>query len=91
MDGCSTYSTYVAPLPENSLATGGCIKHNTYCVTALGWLKKKKRNEMNNSDFQPLQVYIYMYHFKIVTTRIAITTADWGRLYKLLYVVLIRH
>ena len=39
---------------------------------------------MNNADFRPFQVC----HFKIVTIHIAITTADWGRLYKLLYVVL---
>ena len=45
---------------------------------------KKERKKMNNADFRPFQVC----HFKIVTIHIAITTADWGRLYKLLYVVL---
>ena len=38
---------------------------------------------MNNSDFWSFQVC----HFKIII-RIDIATADWGRLYKLLYVVL---
>ena len=41
----------------------------------------KKRN---NSDFWLFQVC----HFKVVTIHIAITTADWGRLYKLLDVLL---
>ena len=44
-----------APLPKNSLATGGCFERNTYLITALGWLKekerKKERKKMNNSDF----------------------------------------
>ena len=33
----------IAPLPENSLATGGCFECNTYRVKALGWLKKEKK------------------------------------------------
>ena len=43
-----------APCPENSLATGGYFEHNTYHVTALGWLKKERKKEfkkINNSDF----------------------------------------
>ena len=45
-------------------------------------LVEERRKMMNNSDFQPFQVC----HFKIVTSlHLAITTADWGRLYKLLY------
>ena len=39
---------------------------------------------MNNSDFRLFLVC----HFKIATIHIAITAADWSRLYKLLYVVL---
>ena len=46
-----------------------------------GWKKKK----INNSDFWPFQAC----HFKIVyLLHIAITTADWGRLCRLLYVLL---
>ena len=46
--------------------------------------RKKERKKMNNSDFRPFQVC----HFKIVILHIPITTADWGRLYKLLDVLL---
>ena len=31
--------------PENSLATGGSFKRNTFIVTALDWLKKEKEDE----------------------------------------------
>ena len=34
-----------APPPENSLATGGCFKCNTYHIKALGWLKKERKKE----------------------------------------------
>ena len=53
-----------APSQEDSLATGGSFKRNTYRVTALDWLKKE-RKKMNDSEFRPFQVC----HFKIVTTR----------------------
>ena len=77
----------ISTTPENSLATGGCFKCNTFHVTVLGWLKKERMEErkLNNSDFRPFQI---CHGFKIVTIHNAITTADWGRLYKLLYVVL---
>ena len=42
-----------------------------------------EERKMNNSDFQLFQVC----HFKLIL-HIAITTADWGRLYKLLGVLL---
>ena len=29
------------PFPDNFLTTGGCLKHNTYRITALGWPKKE--------------------------------------------------
>ena len=45
-------------------------------VPCYGTRLAEERKKMNNSDFRSLQVC----HFKIVT----ITTADWGRLYKLL-------
>ena len=69
------------PSPENLMTIGGCFECYMYRVTVLGWLEKEKRKKkINNSDFRPFQVC----HFKIVT----IATADWGRLYKLLYVLL---
>ena len=52
----------------------------------LGWLTKerKKKEEMNNCDFHPFQVY----RFKIVAIHIAITTLDFMGLYMLLYALL---
>ena len=36
---------------------GGCFKHKTFRVQALGWLDKKElQKKMNNSEFQPFQV-----------------------------------
>ena len=40
----STPSSKCTP-QENSLATGGCFEHNTYRITALGWLKKEEEDE----------------------------------------------
>ena len=60
------------------------FEYCTYHTTALGWLKNWTKKESANSDFRPFQAC----HFKIVTVHIAITTADWARLYKLLYVLL---
>ena len=45
---------------------------------------EERKKKMNNSDFRPIQVC----YFKIVTTHCYITTADWGKLYKLLDVLL---
>ena len=72
------------PSPDNFMTIGGCFECYTYCNTALGWLKKKKEKNVNNSDFRPFQVC----HFKVVPIHIAITTAGWGKLYKWLYVFL---
>ena len=36
------------PSSENFVTIGGCFERYTYCVTALGWLKKE--DELN-SDF----------------------------------------
>ena len=57
------------------------ISNATHHIMVLGWLKKEER--MKEDDFWPFQVC----HFKLVIY-IAITTADWGRCYKLLYVLL---
>ena len=46
-------------LPHNKAQ----VKRYTYCVTALGWLKKERKG-MNDSNFRPFQVC----HFKTVTT-----------------------
>ena len=64
------------------MTIGGCFA--TYHVMLLGWLKKKERKKMTNSDFWSFQVC----HFKIVTIHIAITTADLDKFYKLLDVAL---
>ena len=45
--------------------------------------EERKKERKNNSDFRPFQVC----HFKKLL-HIAITTADWDRLYKLLDVLL---
>ena len=73
---CSTASSKCIP-QENSLATGGCFKRNTYRVTALGWLKKEEEDE------QFLQCSFNRFRFATLKQllHIAITTADWGRLY----------
>ena len=60
------------PSPENFVTIGGSVFR-----TLRIWLKKE--DELN-SDFWPFEVC----HFKIVT----ITTPDWGKLYKLLNVLL---
>ena len=52
------------PFLENFLPSGGFFEHNTYRVTVIGCLKKKRKKKMNNSDLQLCQVC----HFKIVTT-----------------------
>ena len=70
------------PSPKNFLATGGFFECNTYRVMALGCLKKKERRRWTILT-RPFQVC----HFKKLI-HIAITTADWGRLYKLLDVLL---
>ena len=66
---------------ENFLAIGGCSERKTYRVTALGWLKKEEYE---------LPILIFD-RFRFATLKqllhIVITTADWGRLYKLLGVV----
>ena len=47
-------------------------------------LAKERKKDENNSDFRLFQVC----HFKIVTARYYYYTADWGKLSKLLYVLL---
>ena len=67
---CNSKQSSNRPSLKNYLTIGGCFKHYTYRVTALGWLnkeegkkeRKKERKKMNNSDFWPFQVC----HFKIV-------------------------
>ena len=79
----SKQSTKVPP-PENSLATSGSFERNTFLVTALYWLKKE-RKKMKKSDFWPFQVCL----FKMVTATLpGITTVDWGKSFKLLWVLL---
>ena len=41
--------------PENSLSTGGCFECNTYHVTVLGWLKKKRNLIFNCFRFATLK------------------------------------
>ena len=31
-------------IPENFMTIGGCFERYVYCVTALGWLKKERKN-----------------------------------------------
>ena len=38
---CSKRSSNL-PSQENFLAFGGCLECETYCITALGWLKKEE-------------------------------------------------
>ena len=45
--------------------------------------EEKKEKKVNDSDFRLLQVC----HFKVAPIHIANTTADWGKLYKWLYVL----
>ena len=63
---------------ENFLATGGCFEHNTYRVTALGWLKKE--------EYEPSILILDCFRFATLKQllHIAVITADWGSLYKLL-------
>ena len=71
---CSTTSSKCTP-QENFLATGGCFERNTHGITALGWLKKEEEDEtilgFDCFRFATLKQLLH----------IAITTADWGRLY----------
>ena len=71
----STTSAKCIP-PANSLATCGCFERNTYRVTALGGLKKEEDEPSAILSFD---------RFRFATLKpllhIAITTADWGRLY----------
>ena len=78
------------PYPENFMTIGSCFEYYTYRIIVLVWLKKeeqrkkerkKEMKEMNNSDFWLFHVC----HFKV---HIANTTADWGKLYKRLCVLL---
>ena len=70
---CSKRSSK-GPSSGNFLATGGFFERSTYRVTALGCLKKESQRWWTILAFDLLHV--------------AITTADWGRLYKLLDVLL---
>ena len=56
---CSKWSSN-EPSPGNFLTVGGYFEHHTCHITALGWLKKKRKKE--EDDFWPFQVC----HFKIV-------------------------
>ena len=55
------------PSPENFLTIGGYFEHYTYCVTALGWLKKDEEEErkrrtiltLNRFRFATLKYYSY--------------------------------
>ena len=60
------------------------MQHLSHYGARLVGEERKKERKMNNSEFQPFQVC----HFKIVNTHCHYTTADWGRLYKLLDVLL---
>ena len=62
---------------ENPLATGGCLEHNIYRVTPLAWLKE----EDEQFWFSTISGLKQLLH-------IAITIVDWGRLHKLLDVLL---
>lgn len=66
-------------LPESFLATSGCFEHNTYHVTVLDWLKKKKRmKKMNNSDLDCFRLATLKQFLNTI-----IAAIDWGTLYKL--------
>ena len=71
------------PSPENFVAIGGCFTHYTYRDTALGCLKKLRSLEslrLLTVSGLPLKngYYTCCYYY----------TADWGRHYKLLNVLL---
>ena len=55
----------------------GCFERYTSRVTTARLAEEEK---MNNSDFRP----VCRFKIIILLLRVAITTADWNRLYKLL-------
>ena len=81
--------------PENFLTIGGYFEHYTYRATALAWLKKKEQEEEEEEDKTRRLTILTFDHFRFTTLKqllhVVIATADWGKFYKLLYVIFGSH